>query len=192
MITSLQKMKNTIEAILFAAGYPVTYAKLAEVLETDVGEIKKVVASLSDDYDDRGIQLVIFEDSCQFCSAKEYEMPVRNALGIKGNTNLSNSSLEVLSVIAYNQPVTRAYIEQVRGVDCTYAINNLTAKGLIEVKGRLDAPGKPMLYVTTSDFLRCFGLKSLADLPERSNVIDNAVNQDEAASDSGEKIESPV
>lgn len=177
---SLQNMKNTIEAILFAAGYPVAYAKLAEVLESDVGEIKKIVEELKCDYDERGISLVTFTDNCQLCSSEIYEAQVRLALGIKGNTNLSNSSLEVLAVIAYNQPVTRAYIEQVRGVDCTYAMNNLMAKGLIEVKGRLDAPGKPMLYVTTSDFLRCFGLSSIKELPERLGISEAEESAEES------------
>ena len=159
-------LSRAIEAILFAAGYPVTYEKLASVLEVGVREIKKTTEAMLPAYEDRGIQLLLFENSCQLCTKEEYEPMIRTALGIKGAGGLSNSCLEVLAIIAYNQPVTRAFIEQVRGSDSSYAMNILTDRHLIEVTGRLSVPGKPMLYSTTEDFLRVFGLGSVEDLPK--------------------------
>ncbi len=167
-------LSRAIEAILFAAGYPVTYEKLASVLEVGVREIKKTAEAMLPAYEDRGIQLLLFENSCQLCTKEEHEPMIRTALGIKGAGGLSNSCLEVLAIVAYNQPVTRAFIEQVRGSDSSYAMNILTDRHLIEVTGRLSVPGKPMLYSTTEDFLRVFGLGSVNDLPETElSVPDN-------------------
>jgi len=113
----------------------------------------------------RGIQMLLFPDACQLCTKETYAPYIREALGIKRGGNLSASSMEVLAVVAYNQPVTRSFIDQVRGVDSSYAVNSLIDKALIEACGRLDAPGRPMLYVTTDKFLRVFGLSSLSELP---------------------------
>ena len=109
--------------------------------------------------------LLAFNDCCQLCTKEEYLPYIREALGIRRNGNLSNSSIETLAIIAYNQPVTRSYVDTVRGVDSSYAVSSLLERGLIEAKGRLDAPGRPMLYGTSPDFLRCFGLYSLDELP---------------------------
>ena len=117
--------------------------------------------------------MLTFDDCCQLCTKEQYLPFIREALGIRHNGNLSNSSIETLAIIAYNQPVTRSYVDTVRGVDSSYAVGSLLERGLIESKGRLDAPGRPMLYGTTPDFLRCFGLSSVADLP--------GVSSDEAA-----------
>jgi segregation and condensation protein B len=117
--------------------------------------------------------MLTYDDSCQLCTKQQYLPFIREALDIRRNGNLSNSSIETLAIIAYNQPVTRSYVDTVRGVDSSYAIGSLLERGLIEAKGRLDAPGRPMLYGTTPDFLRCFGLTSIADLP--------GVSSDEAA-----------
>lgn len=157
-----------IEAILFAAGYPVGFKKLAEVLETSVLTVRKAVSELQNslEMDNRGIRLIIVSDSCQLCSKEEFEQYVRKALGIRREGRLSNSSLEVLAIVAYNQPITKAKIEKIRGVDSSYAVSTLCDRRLIEAKGRLDAPGKPILYGTTDDFLRCFGLASLYELPD--------------------------
>ena len=114
----------------------------------------------------RGIMLLTFDDSCQLCTMEQYGQYIREALGIRRGGNLSASSIEVLAIIAYNEPVTRAYIDTVRGVDSNYSVNTLCEKHLIEPCGRLDAPGRPMLYRTTEDFLRVFGLNSLSELPE--------------------------
>ena len=157
-----------IEAILFAAGYPVTFRKLAEVLEISVITVKDAVNELQSslEIENRGIRLIIVSDACQLCSKEEFEQYVRRALGIRREGKLSNSSLEVLAIVAYNQPITKAKIEKIRGVDSSYAVSTLCDRRLIEAKGRLDAPGKPILYGTTDDFLRCFGLSSLYELPD--------------------------
>lgn len=170
--------ERIIEAVLFAAGYPVTYNKLSDILSLSVSEVKKCVKAFAEYYNSeeimRGIQLVTYDDACQLCSREEYAEYIKEALGIRRGGTLSNSSLEVLALIAYHQPVTRAYVEQIRGVDCSYAISSLLDKGLIDVKGRLDVPGKPYLYVTTDDFLRCFGLESLSQLPPAEYFSDMA------------------
>lgn len=158
-----------IEAVLFAAGYPVTYTKLGKVLNMAEARVKTIVKNMVEEYGEgsqRGIILLALPDSAQLCTKECYSSQIKEALGIKRGGNLSASSLEVLATVAYNQPVTRAYIDTVRGVDSAYAINSLSEKGLIEACGRLDAPGRPVLYRTTDDFLRCFGLSSLDELPE--------------------------
>ncbi len=156
-----------IEAILYAAGHPVTYEKLSEVLGLDIKSIKKMVSAMSREYesDKRGIMLLTYPDSCQLATKEQYMPYIREALGIKRGGNLSASTLEALAVVAYNQPVTRAYVDAVRGVDSSYAMNSLIDKNLIVSTGRLDAPGRPMLYSTTDKFLRVFGLRSLDELP---------------------------
>ncbi len=159
------ELLRTIEAILFASGYPVRFSVIADVLSIDEEKARELVAELSRSYDDRGIELAVLGDECQLCSKSKYEEPVRAALGIRRGTKLSQALMEVLSIVAYRQPVTRAYIEQVRGVDCSYSITSLLDKGMIENKGHLELPGRPALYGTTSDFLRVFGLSSLQELP---------------------------
>ncbi len=161
-----------IEAVLFAAGYPVSYTTLGKVLEISAGAAKKIVKDYSVDYNredsliPRGIMLIPFDSSCQLCTKEQFGQYVRNALGIKRGGNLSQSSIETLAVIAYNEPVTRAFVDTVRGVDSSYAVMNLREKELIEPCGRLDVPGRPRLYKTTSNFLRVFGLTSLEELPD--------------------------
>ena len=164
--------KEMLEAVLFAAGHPVSYTKLAQILEVSADEAKNLVLDFAAEYNDgkvtRGIQLLTFDDCCQLCTKPDYIGEIRTALGIRRGGNLSNSSLEVLAIVAYNQPVTRAYIDTVRGVDSSYAVNSLIERGLIEPKPRLDAPGRRLLSTTTTAFLRCFGLDSLDDLPTLS------------------------
>ena len=166
ILGSVQDVERAIEAILFAAGYPVKYEKLAEVIGLSERDIRGLVENMAAGYGERGIQLLMFPDACQLSTKEVFAPYIREALGIRRGGNLSNSSLEVLAVVAYNQPVTRSYIDTVRGVDSSYAVTSLLDKGLIEAVGRLDAPGRPMLYGTTEKFLRVFGLSSLADLPE--------------------------
>lgn len=165
-LDSIEEVKRAIEAILFAAGYPVKYEKLSEVTGLPQRDLRGLVESMAREYNGRGIQFLLYPDTCQLTTKEAYAPYIREALGIKRGGNLSASSLEVLAVVAYNQPVTRAYIDTVRGVDSSYAVTSLLDKGLIEAVGRLDAPGRPMLYGTTDKFLRVFGLRSLADLPE--------------------------
>ena len=167
---SLEKVTAAIEAILYAAGHPVEYSKISEVLGLSPKDIKNMVEAMSRDYNSeksgRGVLLLIYPESCQFATKEEFLPYIREALGIKRGGNLSNSTMEALAVVAYNQPVTRAYVDAVRGVDSSYAMTSLIDKGLIESLSRLDAPGRPMLYTTTEKFLRVFGLSSLEDLPE--------------------------
>lgn len=163
---SVKDIEMAIEAILFAAGYPVTYEKLAEVIGLSKSDVKNIVSNMSKAYLGRGISLLTYPDTCQLATKEDFAPYIREALGIRRGGNLSNSSLEVLAIVAYNQPVTRAFVDTVRGVDSSYAVTSLLDKGLIEACGRLDAPGRPMLYVTTDKFLRVFGLNSLSELPE--------------------------
>ena len=175
-LTTVADIKRAIEAILFAAGYPVRYDKLGEVLgltEKDVRILVEDMAlSYNSDDSERGILLLILPETCQLCTKEKFMPYIREALGIRRGGNLSASSLEVLAVVAYNQPVTRSFIDQVRGVDSSYAVNSLIDKNLIESCGRLDAPGRPMLYATTDKFLRVFGFNSLDDLPETEPLVD--------------------
>ena len=163
-------IEAAIEAILYAAGYPISYSKLSDVLGIGVKEVKTVVKHMSERYNStesgHGISLLSFDDSCQFCTKEQFAPYIREALGIRRGGNLSASSMEVLAIVAYNQPVTRAFIDTVRGVDSAYAVGSLIDKQLIEACGRLDAPGRPMLYGTTEKFLRVFGISSLSELPE--------------------------
>lgn len=182
LLSDDEKM-SIIEAVLFAAGYPVSYAKLASVTGGTPAEIKKLVNSRMDAYNTpdsfpRGIMLLCFADSCQLCTKEEYGDKIRDALGIRRGGNLSASSLEVLAIVAYNEPVTRSFIDTVRGVDSAYAVNSLTEKHLIEPCGRLDVPGRPILYKTTEDFLRVFGMSSLGDLPVVEGKPDVVVPMD--------------
>ena len=174
-VEGLKNIEGAIEAILYAAGYPVKYAKIAEVLGLDVRNTKKIIEHMSEafnsDKSKRGINLLVFEDTCQFCTKEQYAPYIREALGIKRGGNLSASSMEVLAVVAYNQPVTRSFVDQVRGVDSSYAFNSLIDKALIEACGRLDAPGRPMLYITTEKFLRVFGINSLSELPATETML---------------------
>ena len=166
LLGSVQDIERAVEAILFAAGYPVKYEKLAEVIGLSERDIRNLIENMARGYRDRGIQLLMFPDACQLSTKEIFAPYIREALGIRRGGNLSNSSQEVLAVVAYNQPVTRSYIDIIRGVDSSYAVTSLLDKGLIQAVGRLDAPGRPMLYGTTEKFLRVFGLSSLADLPE--------------------------
>ena len=168
----IDSARKVIEAVLFAAGHPVTYNKLAQVLETTPGVVKKVVKDYTEEYNSetyslpRGIMMLSFDDSCQLCTKEQYGTQIREALGIKRGGNLSQSSIEALAVIAYNEPVTRAFVDTVRGVDSSYAITVLNEKNLIVPCGRLDVPGRPILYRTTDNFLRVFGISSLDELPD--------------------------
>ena len=189
-------MKNeeyvpVIEAALFAAGFPVKFERLEEVLGLSHDDLLELLRSKAFEYKGRGIRLVMFSDSCQLCSNEEYEKQVKSILGMRSGGTLSNSALEVLAIIAYNQPVTKAFIEQVRGVDSSYAVTTLGEKQLIEVTGRLDVPGKPNLYGTTDTFLRCFGLGSLDELP-KSEVLDAVTSRAEETETEPESPDAPA
>ena len=173
--------EEAIEAILFAAGHPVSYESLAKTFDLTAPIIRKTVKDYAEKYNHskipRGVILLALDDECQLCTKAEYLAYIRYALGIRRNGTLSASTLETLAIVAYHQPVTRAYIDAVRGVDSSYAVSSLVERGLIEAKGRLDAPGRPVLFGTTSSFLRCFGLDSIDQLPDLPNEEIAAVFQ---------------
>ena len=202
-LTSEQDLKQAIEAILYAAGYPMRYDKLGELLGLSTKDIKTLVRSMAEHFAEEdthhGIQLLLYPTTCQLATKERYAPYIREALGIRRGGNLSASSMEVLAIVAYNQPLTRSFVDQVRGVDSSYAMNSLIDKGLIEACGRLDAPGRPMLYATTEKFLRVFGLKSLSELPatetllppkeETPIVIDGNLTDDEAGETVAEEMD---
>lgn len=160
-------MTGAIESILFASGQPMEASKLAQILETDVKTLDSVIDSMIEFYEEnqRGFTILKLDDTYQMSTRNFYGEITKRALDHRRNTPLSNAALEILAIVAYNQPVTKGYIEQIRGVDCFYGINSLIEKGLLEERGRLEAPGRPRLYGTTPDFLRCFGIESLDKLP---------------------------
>ena len=163
----MENLKYAIEGILFAAGDCVKTAKLAVVLDKTVEEINDAVSELMDEYsrEKRGLAIIEISDGYQLCSRPDYYNYIREILGEQRNQPLSNAAMEALAIIAYKQPVTRGIIEKVRGVNSDGCVNRLYERGLIEEAGRLDAPGRPVLYKTTDTFLRCFGLRTPKDLP---------------------------
>ena len=184
--------EEALEAVLFAAGHPITYATLARVLNLTPAVVKDKVFEYAMQYNDpsipRGVILLTYKDSCQLCTKEYYLHEIRDALGIRKSGSLSTSSIEVLAIIAYNQPVTRAFVDTLRRVDSSYAMNNLLDRGLIRATGRLDVPGRPMLYGTTSDFLRCFGLNDLDSLPKTSDELVQAFEGAKAQEENAEII----
>ena len=186
--------EEALEAILFAAGHPISYATLARVFEMTPAKVRDKVLEYSLQYNNseipRGVTLLVYNDSCQLCTKKYYLNEIREALGIRKSGTLSSSSMEVLAIVAYNQPVTRLFVDTLRRADSSYAMNNLLDRGLIESKGRLDAPGRPMLYGTTNDFLRCFGLKDLKELPQTTEEVQSMfANTSNVSDDTTDEIE---
>ena len=167
-----ETLTRGIEAVLFAAGEPVEIKRLSDTFETDPDEIVRVTEALADrlSFDRRGVRIVRLGEAYQMCSSGEMADFVTKALETRKPPKLSASQLEALTVIAYYQPTTKAVVEQIRGVDSSYSVSALLNKKLIEEAGRLNVPGRPILYKTTPDFLRTFGLKSLEDLPEIEKV----------------------
>lgn len=167
-----EKAKAIIEAVLFTMGDSVEIARLAEVIEFDRKETKELLEEMKASYQtqDRGIELIELEDAVQLCTKNAmYEYLIKIAKTPKKYT-LSDTILETLSIIAYKQPVTKLDIERIRGVSCDFAVNRLIEFDLVQEVGRMDAPGRPMLFGTTEQFLRSFGVKSLSDLPELNPV----------------------
>lgn len=153
--------------MLFASGEPMQVSRIAHVLGIDEQTTDGLCRQLGDRIEQSGssLELVHTDDKYQLCTKSQYASYIRDALELRRNTPLSQAAMEVLAIIAYNGPVTRNLIETVRGVDCSAVVSGLLAKGLIEERGRLDLPGRPMLYATSALFLRCFGLESLKQLP---------------------------
>ncbi len=203
-LSSIADMEAALEAILFAAGYPVPYKKIGEVLGLAPSDVRTLAEHLAPAFNSaeahRGVQLLIFPDTCQICTREEFAPYIREVLGVRRGGNLSAASMEVLAVIAYNQPVTRSFIDTVRGVDSSYAVNSLLDKELIRAVGRLEVVGRPMLYGTTDKFLRVFGISSLEELPATEALavaaeLESQAKQQEAseaaqASDVGADTES--
>lgn len=168
-------MEAAIEGILFASGESVGIERLCEVTSCSKSAMRQTLEKMQEKYDSdpsRGIKLVRFEEKYQLCTKSEYYDLIRALNEKKGRVTISNAGLEVLSIIAYNQPVTRATVEFIRGVNSDGAMNRLVELGLIDEVGRLDAPGRPILYSTTEEFLRCFSLQSLDELPEVDTELD--------------------
>lgn len=163
----IKEKLGTIEAILFASGDSVEIYRLSEASGVDISTLSSMIKVLNERYTDSGSALCIkrLENSYQICTREEFAPAIRKALETKRNTPLSNASMEALTIIAYNQPVSKSFVEKVRGIDSSSVINNLVEKGLVEEAGRLDVIGRPVVYRTTTIFLRTFGLSSISDLP---------------------------
>lgn len=164
----MNNLKYAIEGILFAAGEPVKTARLALALDVDIEQIENSVDELKNEYNNqhRGLTIIDIDDGYQICSRPEYYTYIQEILGEQRRQALSNAAMETLAIIAYKQPITRTGIEYIRGVNSDGSVNRLVERNLIEEVGRMDAPGRPILYGTTLNFLRCFGIATLEDLPE--------------------------
>ncbi|MEG0911119.1 MAG: SMC-Scp complex subunit ScpB [Ruthenibacterium sp.] len=190
----LKQYKAAIEAMLFAYAEPVSAEKLAAVLEIEVPVVERLLLSLRDDMAerDRGLMLLSMEDRWQLSTKSEYGDFIKKALDTRRNTPLSPAALEVLAIIAYNQPVSRSFIEQVRGVDSSSTVQTLLVKGLVEEAGRLELPGHPISFQTTDVFLRTFGLASLTDLPplhDDDYALENTAVQQSSGADEDVVVE---
>lgn len=161
-------ISSILESILFAAGEAVSKKQLSEILDINENEIAKEIEELEQFYrlNNRGLKIIEIDSCYQLCTVEENYRYIQCIVEPRKKQGLSPAALEVLSIVAYNQPVTRSSIEYIRGVNCDGPVNRLIERGLIEENGRLDAPGRPILYVTTQEFLRSFGLSSLASLPD--------------------------
>ena len=163
----MSDLSSAIEAILFASGEAFPISRISLILGAEIKEVELAAAFLQNEYAEnkRGIRLLKLDDKLQLCSAPEYAQIISLALEQRKPPALSQSALETLAVVAYFQPVTRAYIDQVRGVDSSYTVSSLTEKGLIEICGKLDVPGRPAVFRTTDVFLRTMGISALDELP---------------------------
>ena len=167
-----KELESALEAILFASGEPVQVDRICVALDIDRPTVEQLLQKLMDyyAYERRGIRLLKIDDSWQLCSAPDYAEAIRKAFEIRKTARLSQPALEVLTIVAYYQPTTRAYVDQVRGVDSSYTVGLLLERGFIEECGRLQVPGRPRLYRTTKKFLRDFHLSSLEELPEMPGI----------------------
>ena len=183
MTLEMKELESAVEAILFASGEAVHIDRICLALNLDRISTEEILRRLGDTYsfERRGIRLLHMEDKWQLCSAPEYADMIRRAFEVRKPAKLSQPALEVLSVIAYHQPATRAQVDQIRGVDSSYTVSLLLERDLIEECGRLQVPGRPRLYRTTENFLRSFHLSSLKDLPPLSGVEDDDPMQERIA-----------
>lgn len=181
---NINEMVPALEAVLFSGGEPTSIVQLSKALESEPEDIEKAAELLKKRLIDSGsgIQLLRLDNAYQLATRKEYEEQIKTAFDMRRRAPLSQAALEVLAVIAYNQPVTKSFVEQVRGVDCSGVISTLVEKNLIEECGRLELPGRPLLYGTTKNFLRCFSVSSLSELPKLPG------KENETAVDLGEQL----
>ena len=178
------ELKKEFEALLFASGDPLPTDRVCDILECKAKQVEDAAQKLIEDYEERdsALSLIKINDSWQLTTKPEFAVNIRKMLEIQRNTPLSQAAFEVLAVVAYNQPVTKSFVEQVRGVDCSGVMSSLVEKDLIEEKGRLELPGRPLIYGTTERFLRCFSLESLQNLPplpEREGDNNQETNEGE-------------
>lgn len=166
----MENLVNPLFAVIFSSGEPISIRRLCETFEVESQDIIKAAELLAKSLEGTALELLTLDNTYQLCTKKQYGEYVKKAFDIKRKTPLSQAAFEVLAVIAYNQPVTKAFIEQVRGVDCSGVVTTLIEKELVEERGRLELPGRPLLYGTTKNFLRCFNLSSLEELPELPKV----------------------
>ena len=192
----LEEKISIIEAILFAGGDAVELTKITEAAQVEEESVHKLINMLNDRYEKNGSALVVLrlDDSYQLATRKQFAPYIKTALETKKNALLSQAALEALTIVAYNQPVTKSFVEQVRGVDSSGVINSLVEKELLEEAGRLELPGRPIAYKTTANFLRCFQLESLSELPPlpspgKQMTIDEVENADEQDGKQGEQDE---
>ena len=164
---NIKEMIPAFEAVLFASGEPMSIERFSQVFEISPEEVIEVMKALDSKLrkKESGFELVRLENMYQLATKTQYVDYIKKAFDIRRRTPLSPAALEVLAVVAYNQPVTKSFIEQVRGVDCSGVVTTLIEKSLLEEKGRLELPGKPLLYGTTKNFLRCFSINDLSELP---------------------------
>ena len=184
------RLKSAVEAVIFACGTPVEFERIAAALGEDKEQVLKICNDLSEEYKSRGsgIRIVRLNDSFQMCTEEEFAEPIRTVMDLRRNTPLSQAAAEVLAVIAYNQPVTKAFVEQVRGVDCSGVVSSLISRQLIEEKGRLELPGRPLIYGTTEHFLRCFNISSIDEMPPLPASEENEAGGDTDDTDPGDKV----
>ncbi|MBE6728256.1 MAG: SMC-Scp complex subunit ScpB [Ruminococcaceae bacterium] len=162
-----EELYSALEAVLFSSGEPMSIDRISQIFELSPEKTEKALIELAEilKNNNRGIELLRLENAWQLATAKKHSAYIKKAFDIRRKTPLSPAALEVLAVIAYNQPVTKSFIEQVRGVDCSGVVSTLVEKELIEERGRLELPGRPLLYGTTKNFLRCFSITDLSELP---------------------------
>ncbi len=176
----LDEKISIVEAIIFASGDAIYADRIAEAAQIEYEVVDKLVNLLNDRYEssNSALRILKLDDGYQMSTKREYAPFVKTALETKKNTMLSQAAMETLTIVAYNQPVTKSFVEQVRGVDSSGVINSLVEKELLEEAGRLDLPGRPVAYKTTSNFLRCFQIESIKELPPLPNH-DNQMTIDE-------------
>lgn len=189
----IQKLSAVVEAILFAGGEPVELDRICEAADAVVSEVQEAIKLLEEKYsEDSGIELLKLNDSYQLATKQEFAPYIKSALEIKRSSVLSPAAMEALTIVAYNQPVTKGFVESVRGVDSSGVVNSLVEKGLLAEVGRLDLPGRPIAYITTDNFLRAFKLSDISELPplpEQTGqiTIDEILNSEESGGEISEE-----